>query len=628
MLVKTRLLIFLNFFLLITACKTLQPVPTGFVNYGFINNFIDDSLSFKINLFGDFVFNNQKLSDVEKRILFKPTKFLYEADQTILGKDKTFAALYPDSNLSAFSNNIVSQLKHISKVDSIHEVKSDYSKFSYSKSGFLLNNAIPFKVFEYIINDSHHQKVNVIEQQLINPYTKKGLRFIWLADFEVANKSAIFKKITTQVKESFYYASGDTFSSLVFYMPDTDPFALAGKNFNDDAGYSYNFPLNLLKAYGERHQKDPLQTKDVYFQARMTYDSFAGNLQAVRHFDSMRSMRGSDSNDVKKLRLYDTISARKYILKVAKNHQILMFNEAHHWPQARAFLRDMLVDLKAIGYNKIAMEAIDNYTDNIENIKQPSHSIGLYTSEPMYGQLIREANKLGFKIIPYEDTVKCKSDDYRVCENQREKNEALNIYNSIKKDSLKDGKLIVFAGYGHIYKKQNDDWPTMAKYFMDFSNIIPVCFDLTRYYERETPEMQSPIYNMIIDKYKPEVPMILIDSQQHAFVPHSETGMIDASIFLPKGGLETHEFPLWYNPKDAVESVIDLKRKTTKRMFLQIFLNEEAETLTWNAVPFMNQFIKSETEKINVFLVKGVAYKYELKDPSTNKTVEYGLINP
>jgi hypothetical protein len=627
MLVKTKLSIILSCFFLITACKTLQPVSNGFVNYGFINNFIDDSLSFKVNLFGDFVFNNYKLSHIENRILFKPSKFMYEADQTILGKDKTIVTLYPDSNLSKFSNNIVMQLRRINKVDSIREVKGDYSNFSYHNYSFLLNNAVPFKVFEYIINDAHHQKINVIEQHIINPYTKKALRFIWLANFREASNDTVYKKITTQIKESFYYSSGSAFSSLVFYSPGMNPFALAGKNFNDDAGYSYNFPLNLLKAYAGIHEKDPVQTKDIYYQASMTYDSFVGDFQAVNHFDSIRPKRGSSSNDINRLHLYDPLNARDYILGLAKNHKIVMFNEAHHWPQSRAFLRDMLVDLRAIGYNKIAMEAIDNYANIIGNIKYPTQNIGLYTSEPVYGQLIREANKLGFKIIPYEDTVKCKSDDYRVCENQREKNEALNLYNSIKKDSLNDGKLIVFAGYGHIYKKQSDDWPPMAKYLIEFSNITPVCFDLTRYYERETPETQSEIYNRVIDKYKPVVPVVLVDSNHEAFVPNSEKELIDASIFLPKGGLETHEFPLWYKQKDAVESVIKFKKKTAKKMLLQIFVNEEAEALPWNAVPFLNHYIKSETEKIAVFLVKGVAYKYEIIDPSSNKIIEYGLID-
>lgn len=615
----TRYLLFVLFPIL-TSCNTLQPEPNGLVNYGFVNSVTNDSLKFYFQLPADFNFTKVKLTPAERKLLFTPYQLLYAAKESILTKYKTVALEYPDSDLHDFSNRIILKLRQNSKVDSLHELRNEYTRnFIEKNSSFLLNGSTPFRVYEYILKKNRHARLHLLEQHLINPVTKKAIRIIWMADFDKFPKDII-------AKNSLYESSASALSFLSFLIPDKDPFWLASSNFNLNSGYNYCLPLNLLNSISKKYVKAPFQQRSGYLQAEMTYASFAGDFKAARTFDSKLFKFYSDSADVKRIADFDTISAAKFILEAAKKQQIVMFNEAHHWPQCRAFVRDMLAGMKAIGYNKLALEALSNDSSAREDFQQPNQNLGLYTSEPVYGQLLREAHQLGFTVIAYEDTVKCRSKEYKDCINQREQNEAQNLYNTLQKDKDKKGKLIVLAGYDHIKKKQIQDRNPMAYELMKLSGITPLCFDLSKYYEKETKGAQSEIYTTVQDKYKMVAPVILIDKNKIPFVNHEDQGLVDANVFLPKGELEKSEFPQWYKQNNVVEYLIKLKTKAKKRLFLQVFLKEEIQNLSWNAVPVINHFLEKGTRELKVPLIPNKQYTYFIKDSSNNKSLENGTI--
>lgn len=598
----------------------MQPEPNGYINYGVVNTITNDSLKYHLQLPGDFNFSSVKLHPVERKILFMPYKFLYATQESILTKYKTVVLEYPDSNLHSFSTRIISKLRQSIKVDSLHSLKRNYTKnFTQKDSSFLLSGSTPFNVYEYVLKTNRRKSLHLLEQQLINPETKKAIRLIWIADFDQFPNDI-------NAKKSLYESSGNALSTLTFSFPDKNPFWLAASNFNLNSGYNYCLPLNLLNGISKKYEKAQFQEKSMYLQAEMTYASLAGDFKAVRSFDSRLYKPYSDSADVKRIATYETVDAAKYILELAKKSRIVMFNEAHHWPQCRAFVRDMLAGLKAIGYNKLALEAIDNDSTAKANFQYPNQNLGLYTAEPVYGQLLREARHLGFTIITYEDTVKCNSKDYTECINQREQNEAQNLYNALQKDRDKNGKLIVLAGYDHIKKKPTSDRTPMAYDLMKISGITPVCFDLCKYYEKETLKAQSEIYTMVMDKYKPVVPVILIDKNKSPFVNNQDQGMVDANVFLPKGELDKSEFPRWYRQSNTLEYRIRLKTKAKTRLFLQVFLKEEIQKLSWEALPVINHFIEKGTRELKVPLVPGKQYTYFIKDPLNNKSIEQGTI--
>lgn len=122
-----------------------------------------------------------------------------------------------------------------------------------------------------------------------------------------------------------------------------------------------------------------------------------------------------------------------------------MINEAHYIPKHRHFLKSMLPELSKLGYKYLALEAIamlsegGQYDKDIEERGYPTIRFGFYTGEPEFGNLIREAVRLGFEIIGYDQG----------SGEEREKTGEKNILNKLEALG-NDGKTIILCGWDHI----------------------------------------------------------------------------------------------------------------------------------------------------------------------------------
>lgn len=98
---------------------------------------------------------------------------------------------------------------------------------------------------------------------------------------------------------------------------------------------------------------------------------------------------------------YELQPAKKYIVEKAKSEKIIIINEAHNQPLHRVFTTTLLNELYALGFRYCAIEALSE--DSLLNIdKYPKWTTGYYSAEPQFGNLIREALSIGYKLIAYE----------------------------------------------------------------------------------------------------------------------------------------------------------------------------------------------------------------------------------
>lgn len=136
------------------------------------------------------------------------------------------------------------------------------------------------------------------------------------------------------------------------------------------------------------------------------------------------------------------------IRRAAKTHSVLMFSEAHHVGETRAFGTSVLPLLKELGFTVLAMEALKEPVP--ANALRVGRAIsadsvgGYYLMEPQMAGLVREARRLGFRLVAYEDETTGEGD--------RELIQAQNLYERVLRDQP-DAKVVVWAGYGHIYKR-------------------------------------------------------------------------------------------------------------------------------------------------------------------------------
>ena len=149
---------------------------------------------------------------------------------------------------------------------------------------------------------------------------------------------------------------------------------------------------------------------------------------------------------------YEPQTAVETLAALADKHQVVMINEEHDTPLHRAFTARLLPVLYARGFRYLAAETFVN-TEEAMKRGYPTHKTGFYTDDPVFGEMIRAALRLGFKLVPYEHPseklIECrkqKAADF--CQNERERAQAQNLYDHILKNDPR-AKVLVHVGRGH-----------------------------------------------------------------------------------------------------------------------------------------------------------------------------------
>jgi hypothetical protein len=186
---------------------------------------------------------------------------------------------------------------------------------------------------------------------------------------------------------------------------------------------------------------------------------------------------------------------------------VIFINEVHHAAIQRVFSIRLLKILYDKGFRYFAAETLRPDAD-LNNRGYPLISVtGEYTNEPVYGDLVRTALKLGYTVVPYENRIPCKKPitpcKKRIttvnCSNHRDYQQALNLYNRIfKKDP--SAKIFVHAGYTHIEKNGDKAWKPMGFYFQKITGIEPFSIDQIFMTEHSAPQFEEENYKYILDE--------------------------------------------------------------------------------------------------------------------------------
>jgi hypothetical protein len=194
----------------------------------------------------------------------------------------------------------------------------------------------------------------------------------------------------------------------------------------------YDFPERLAKKNGRgfgylNANMTDLSISGYYFESRLYEDSFYGPTRPV------------------KLTLNDQriIDARDFILKEAAKYRIVLINEAHNRPEHRLFTKSLLAGLHVIGYNVLMAEGI-KLKNGLNSRSYPTSDDGYLLNEPVYGSMLRYANKLGYTVNAYE------YDDAKQGKNYWDDSIKLDKYGSIKFISYepRDSMILIFDEKG------------------------------------------------------------------------------------------------------------------------------------------------------------------------------------
>jgi hypothetical protein len=216
------------------------------------------------------------------------------------------------------------------------------------------------------------------------------------------------------------------------------------------------------------------------------------------------------------------------ITKLAGDRRLVLINEAHHDAHTRQLTLALLPRLRALGFNYFAAEALLDKDDQLMQRGYPVKTSGTeYLREPSYGDIVRLAIKLGFKVVSY--------DVDNGTTQERELGQAENLNRKVfARDP--NARLFVHAGYAHIDKAKGRLGKTlpMAMQLQKLTGIAPLSIDQTQF--REQIPSEPDAYQNLITAFKPDGPTVLLNRADHQpWSAHPE--LYDLNVILPPSGL-------------------------------------------------------------------------------------------
>ncbi len=157
---------------------------------------------------------------------------------------------------------------------------------------------------------------------------------------------------------------------------------------------------------------------------------------------------------------YQAANAIEKLADRAKEHQIVIINEAHFNAQNRVFASALVKKLSKLGFNHLFLEGLNPvscqcYDSLLNQRKYPLTSSGFYFKEPQYGNLIRNAFNAGMEVHAYEHEGNKEEPDPLKRWYSREEGQADNILRFLAQSPK--SKIVIFCGYGHLGERIQDD---------------------------------------------------------------------------------------------------------------------------------------------------------------------------
>ena len=218
-------------------------------------------------------------------------------------------------------------------------------------------------------------------------------------------------------------------------------------------------------------------------------------------------------------------NARDFIVEDSKHYHFLLINEAHYSSQNRAFTHSFLEPLWDQGYRYLALETLGYEDTSLMQRGYPVMSTGYYTRDPVFGNLVRDALEIGYKLISYETT---NDHDGTLMDYDQ----AVNIYQKTwQKDTV--GKVLVHAGYSHIGESGSETYNPMGSQLKELSGQDILTVEQQTMTELTDDSLLHPYYQYAINHYEFEAPVVFIKNDQ-TLIDLVNTMLVDIQVYHPR----------------------------------------------------------------------------------------------
>jgi hypothetical protein len=225
----------------------------------------------------------------------------------------------------------------------------------------------------------------------------------------------------------------------------------------------------------------------IFGQYLSWYQTYVGDYDGARTTFSIAQPVQNDDGPSPLADSWQLRPAADVILEMAKDRKAVFFNEAHSAPITRTLTIQLLAKLREMGFNYFAAETLYDTDKNLNTRKYPNAETGFYTNEPLYGEMVRTALRLGYKVVAYDAENAGVGDP-------RERAGAQNLVDRVlKKDP--NARLVVNAGFAHVQKSGKYLGGTsMGDFFHRISGIDPLTIEQTMMIQHARTDQDHPYY--------------------------------------------------------------------------------------------------------------------------------------
>lgn len=303
----------------------------------------------------------------------------------------------------------------------------------------------------------------------------------------------------------------------------TDLHYIIGENLN------YLYPVYQL--LGDEKKFMQSFSTPQYYDLLSQCVSFVGDYSAALVYQRLADTTNLTDVDyrqiaksIQQLKNIKNADAKRFISFIASNYKVIMLNEAYNKPLHRAFAYSLLDILYNRGFRYLAMEMLNPMPD--QELTKLTYQTGHFATEPVAGELIRQALELGYKLVAYEDPLAEKHSP-----TERDSIQAANIARILKQDP--DAKIFVYAGYGHIAEKSTTpDFVPMGMAFKRMTGVDPLSIDQTDMTEESNFSYGKAFYDAYIEKFPLSSASIPLNNDEPVNV--TGTTLYDLTVIHPK----------------------------------------------------------------------------------------------
>lgn len=279
--------------------------------------------------------------------------------------------------------------------------------------------------------------------------------------------------------------------------------------------------LHMQSSYDANHER---AFQVIFGQYLSWYQTFIGDYDGAAASFSIAQPPQDDDAPSPLAGGYAARPAAEVILDLTKNRKAVFFNEAHSAPITRTLTVQLLAKLREQGFNYFAAETLYRTDKDMQQRGYPTPDSGFYVNEPLYGEMVRAALKLGFKVVAY-DVENAGAGD------AREQAGAANLYGVFRKDP--QARLVVNAGFAHIQKTGKYlGGSSMAEFFQKMSGVDPLCVEQTMLISHALPDRNHPYYTAVTQAQRLAQPTVFVSGDKTWVLKPKQ---YDVSVFFPPG---------------------------------------------------------------------------------------------